>query len=169
MAGTKNRKQSTKVDGDQYINKDTGELLSSEVPGIRSVISTDPDLVMMHSDEYVVLDSEAVRYIEKNFSPTDLGRILRMADMTYGEFNILYNGNVPHDKQSLMEELEYSRNKFANFMKRLHMKSVIYYLEGYTNGRKYRHIMLNPYLARKRKTMNKECGGVFQNIKELGK
>ncbi len=163
----KGKQNKTKVDGDQYINKDTGELLSSEVPGIRSVNATDPDLVMMHSDEYVVLDSEAVKYIQNNFSAVDLGRILRMADMSYEEYNILYNGRVPHDKQSLMEKLDYSRNKFSNFMKRLHMKSVIYYLEGYTDGKIYRHVMLNPYLARKRKTMNKECVGVFQNIKQL--
>lgn len=164
---TKNKQNRKKVDGTQYINKDTGELLSSEVPGVSSVGVIDQDLVIMHSDEYVVLDSKAVQYIQNNFSPVDLGRILKMADMTYGEFNILYNDTVPHTSQSLMEELDYTRNKFANFMKRLHMKSVIYYLEGYKDGRKFKHIMLNPYLARKRKTMHKECVGVFQNIKEL--
>jgi hypothetical protein len=153
-----------KIDGDQFINKDTGELLSSEVPGVSSVSSIDRELMVMHSEEYVIIDSKALMYIQENFNPVDLGRILKMADMTYGEYNILYNNGVPHNKETLMEELNYSRNKFANFLKRLEMKSVIYYIVGYVDGRKVKHIMLNPHLARKRKTIHRNCLVSFQPL-----
>jgi hypothetical protein len=156
-----------KVDGDQFVDKDTGETLASVHPGVRSVNSVDDDVVIMHSKEFVVIDSIAFQYIARNFSVTDIGRILKMADMTYGEYNILYNGSVPHDKASLMEAMEYSRNKFASFMKRLERKSIIYYISGYFDDKPAKYIMLNPHLARKRKTINRECFEAFQDIKKI--
>ena len=163
----KKKTTTTKIDGNQFVDKDTGETLESVAPGIRSIRQVDENLVIMDSDEYVIIDSGALAYIQENFSSTDLGRIMRMTDMTYGEYNVLYNGQTPHTTTTLMEELEYSRNKFANFMKRLLMKSIIYYLEGYVDGKKKKHIMLNPHLARKRKTFNKQCITVFEDIKKL--
>lgn len=161
------KRTTKKLNPENYINKDTGETLTSEIPDIKSVNVVDEDVVIVNSDEYVIIDSAALTYIRENFSPTDLGRIMKMTDMTYGEYNVLYNGVTPHTTVTLMEDLEYSRNKFANFMKRLHMKSIIYYLDGYVDGKKKRHIMLNPHLARKRKTFNKQCINVFQDIKKL--
>jgi hypothetical protein len=163
------KKKSTtkKIDGNQFVDKDTGETLESVAPGIRSVRQVDETMIIMDSDEYVILDSGALAYVQENFSPTDLGRIMKMTDMTYGEYNVLYNGKTPHTSNTLMEELEYSRNKFANFMKRLHRKSIIYYLEGYVDDKKKKYIMLNPHLARKRKTFNKQCITVFEDIKKL--
>jgi hypothetical protein len=154
-----------KIDGEQFIDKDTGETLSSFAPGVKSMNVVDPELVIMHSDEYVIIDSKAMQYIQENFSPADLGRILKMTDMTYGEYNILYNSSIPHSTLTLMETLEYSRNKFANFMNRLEKKSVIYYIIGYRNEKKVKYIMLNPYLARKRKTIHKDCLTSFEDIK----
>jgi len=153
-----------KIDGDQFVNISTGELLSSEVPGLPSVSVVDNDLKIMHSDEYVIIDSRALDYIQENFNPVDLGRILKMADMTYGEYNILCKDRIPHNRETLMEELNYSRNKFSNFLKRLEMKSIIYYIIGYIDGKRSRHIMLNPHLARKRKTIHKDCLVSFQPL-----
>ena len=167
MTAQKKKTVRKKIDGNQFVNKGTGETLASTHPGIRSVNTIDDDIVIMHSKEFVVIDSTAFQYISKHFSVTDIGRILKMADMTYGEYNILYNGSVPHDNKTLMEALEYSRNKFATFMKRLERKSIIYYISGYFDDKPAKYIMLNPHLARKRKTINRECLDVFKDIKLL--
>lgn len=167
MGTPRKKTTSKKVDGDQYVDKDTGETLASAEPGVTAVTVVDEDLVIMDSEEYVILDSKALQYIRNNFSETDLGRIMQMTDMTYGEYNVLYNGTTPHTSATLMEELSYSRNKFANFMKRLEMKSIIYYIVGYTDGRRTKRIMLNPNLARKRKTINRECLNSFQDIRQI--
>lgn len=147
------------------MNRETGESLSDEMPGVSSVVQIDQEHVVMHSDEYVILDSKAMAYIAEHFSPTDLGRIMQMTDMTYGDYNILYNGPTPHSRESLMDTLTYSRNKFANFMKRLEKKSIIYYITGYKDEKRVTYIMLNPHLARKRKTMHKECLNSFPDIR----
>ena len=163
----KKKATTKKIDGDQFVDKDTGETLSSSHPGVKTIRQVDEDIVIMNSEEYVIIDSKALAYIQENFSPTDLGRIMKMTDMTYGEYYVLYNGQTPHTSTTLMEELEYSRNKFSNFMKRLLRKSIIYYMEGYVDDKKCKHIMLNPHLARKRKTFNKQCVTVFEDIKLL--
>jgi hypothetical protein len=164
------KKQTTKkkIDPDKLVDTETGELLSSSMPGVKSVNQVNEDLVIMHSDEYVVIDSHAFLYIQENFSPTDIGRILKMANMTYGEYNVLYNNRIPHTKGTLMETLEYSRNKFADFMRRLEKKRIIYYIVGYDdNEKRVRHIMLNPHVARKRKTINVECLNVFPDVRKI--
>jgi len=152
-----------KIEGDKFVNTETGETLD----GVTSVNIVDKEIVIMHSDEYVILDSKALMYVQEHFNPTDLGRIMKMTNMTRGQFNVLYNGESPHSKQTLQEELDYSRNKFANFLKRLETKSIIYYIVGYIDGKRARSIMLNPHLARKRKTIHTDCLNSFQDIKKL--
>lgn len=156
-----------RLEVDKYVNTDTGEMLSSEHPDIVSINIKDDNLVIVDSEEYMIIDSQALSYISDNFSPVDLGRILQMADMTYGEYNILFNKNVPHDNITLMDSLNYSRNKFANFMKRLEKRSIIYYIMGYKDERRVKYIMMNPHFARKRKTVHKDCLTSFQDIRKL--
>jgi transcription initiation factor IIE alpha subunit len=88
-----------------------------------------------------------------------------MADMTNGTFNILYHERmVPHTDASLMAELKYTRNKYADFMKRLYKKSVISYIHTVLDGKECKYIMLNPNLARKRKTIDKTCLAYFDKL-----
>lgn len=140
---------------------ETGEILPKET----TVNIVDDNLVLVCSSEYVIIDSHALQYILQNFSPVDYGRILKMADMTNGAYNILYhNRQVPHTDSSLMEELNYTRNKYADFMKRLYRKSVISYIYTVKDGKEFKYIMLNPNLARKRKTIDKNCLTYFDEL-----
>jgi len=149
-----------KLIGDM-VDLTTGEVL----PSGSTVNVIDEDLVIVHSDEYVVIDSRALNYILVNFSPVDYGRILKMANMTNGSYNILYvDRKVPHTDLSLMDELKYTRNKYSDFMKRLYKGGVIYYVSGVKDGVEFKHIMLNPHLARKRKTIAKDCLVYFDEL-----
>jgi len=149
-----------KLIGDM-VDLTTGEV----VPSGSTVNVIDEDLVIVHSDEYVVIDSKALNYILVNFSPVDYGRILKMANMTNGSYNILYvDRKVPHTDLSLMDELKYTRNKYSDFMKRLYKGGVIYYVSGVKDGVEFKHIMLNPHLARKRKTIAKDCLVYFDEL-----
>jgi len=132
---------------------------------VSSVNYVDKDLVIVHSDEYVIIDSNALAYIVDNFTPVDYGRILKMANMTNGSYNILYQQRTtPHTDTTLMDELQYTRNKYADFMKRLYKRGVVYYISGVKDGVEFKHIMLNPHLARKRKTIAKDCLIYFNEL-----
>ncbi len=155
------------IDPSNYVNTKTGEILSSETPGAEGVISEDTDMVEIHSDEYIIIDSKALDYILEHFTPVEYGRVLKMTNMVKGPFNTLYRScNLPHTNQTLAEELDYTRAKYHTFMKKLYKKSIIYYFVGMNDGVEIRHILLNPHLARKRKTVSKECIQHFQNISE---
>lgn len=155
----------TKIDPSKYVNIETGETLQSENPNITSLNSFKSDLVMIDYKEYVVIDSHALNYIVQNFSSTEIGRITKMADMVEGCFNILHNDQkVPHTDESLMEEIEYTRNKYAEFMKKLYKKGVVYYVTGYKYNKPVKYILLNPYLAKKSKTLHKDCLTYFNPL-----
>lgn len=132
----------------------------------KGIKTKDDSLVIIDSKEYIIIDSKALSYILENFSTVDYGRILQMSDMTNGCYNILHKDKfTPHNDESLMKEIKYSRNKYLDFMKRLYDNGVVYYLKGKKNGVEFKHIMLNPYLARKRKTISQDCIQYFQELK----
>lgn len=146
---------------DTIVDTSTGECFNN------ATISESTEFVLMDYDEYITIDSAALKYIVNNFSPTDYGRIVKMSDMVDGPYNVLYKDkNNPHTNQTLSEELKYSRNKYADFMRRLYKNGIISYFDGCDkNGIIVKRIMLNPYLARKRKKFNKECLKYFVDFK----
>lgn len=73
--------QKQKINSDNYVNIHTGELLSSEITNITSVNKQNEDLVIISSDNYIIIDSKALDYIQREFSKVETGRILQMADM----------------------------------------------------------------------------------------
>ena len=163
----KNAYTKKKIDFSKYVNIETGETLDSEVPGISSINAQSNQLQIVSSEEYMIVDKKAIDYIRTYFNRTEMARIGELQGMVHGCFNIVYkdlDNKIPHSKETLMEEFDYTRNKFALFMKKLYQKSVIYYISGYKDGREVTHIMLNPFIARKQKTFHTECVSMFQDL-----
>jgi len=157
------------LDLGSYVNMKTGESLLDERPDISSV-NVKTDLVIFHSKEFIVVDSRALAYVNATFNRSDTAKILEMADMVRTCYNVLFDRkkDVPHSKESLMEEIDITRNKYEAFLRKLLLHNIIYYLVGMKNRRKIVHIMLNPSLARKSKAFSKECTSVFANLSEKG-
>jgi hypothetical protein len=144
------------------MNTVTGEILFSEFPTTTSINVKDSDLAIVDYDEFITIDSKALRYILTLFNQADISRILKMADMVKGVYNILHDSKgSAYSPQSLRLSLSYNAAEFSRFLKRRHSKSVIHNVNGYKDDRKCKWIMLNPSLARKRKTFHKECLNVF--------
>ncbi len=162
----KNAFKKVKLDTDKYVNIDTGETLESEHPNLTSANIKDTDNVVISSKEYFIIDSRANEYIKENFNHAERGRIYDMSDMVQGCYNILHKKDrkTPHTKDTLMSDLDYTRNMFAKFMEKLYKKSIIYYLKGYKDGKECVYIMLNPYMSRKSKVFSKDCTSVFKDI-----
>jgi hypothetical protein len=157
-----------KIDPNQYVNIETGESLYDEKGDVSSVNILSKNLVLMDYKEYVMIDSAAMKYINTNFTNVEANRILQMADMVNDCYNALYhNKSFLQNNITLMEDLKYSRNKFDAFMKKLYKQGVIWYLKGYINGVEVTRILLNPHIARKRKTISVETLAVFNEINHL--
>jgi hypothetical protein len=124
-----------KINISNYVNTITGETLFSELPNTTSINIRDENYAIVNSEEYIIIDSNAFRYIQTIFSSADLAKVQRLSDMVKGTYNLLYdNKGIHHVPKTLRVTLDYDESEFSRFMKRLHTKSIVYYFSGYKDG-----------------------------------
>jgi len=86
-----------KIDISNYVNTTTGETLFSEFPNTTSINIKDENFAIVNSEEYIIIDSKAFRYIQTIFSSADLAKVQRLSDMVKGTYNLLHdNKGIPH-------------------------------------------------------------------------
>ena len=161
-------KKNTVLELDQYVNKDTGEILSSEVKGDTHVtVSSDTGLRTITSDDYAVIDSDALLTLMSMVNNSDLANIIKMAIVTKTPLNIVFNNHVPHTNESLQKYLELnSKSMFIKLIRRLIKIGVLYQIKGKIYGEVRVCYMLNPFLTRKRKQFESKVFEVFDQFKK---
>ena len=158
-----------RIDSSKYVNVDTGEVLSSEFSGrVGSVNLLSNDLVKMKSDSFVITDTRTMDYLRDILSKSDLGYVSLMIPMVYGNWNILYRRDYagPHTSKTLQSDLDLANTAFYGLMQRLYKQGVLYYITGYNNRRKVKHIMLNPTIGRRTNQIQRECLRYFEDLSE---
>lgn len=158
-------KKKVAIDLTKYVNEATGELLTSELQRDKMVVTVtkEGDYVVITSDDYVVLDCKTVNYLSDILSRTEMNNILMMATDLKTPLNIVYNGPQPHSNDSLQVFLGYSsKSTFIKLLQKLIKAGVIYQIKGNIRGEVRVIYMMNPFLARKRKTIDKEVFDVFK-------
>ena len=158
-------KKQVAIDLTKYVNEETGELLTSELQRDKMVVTVtkEGDYVVITSDDYVVLDCKTVNYLSDILSRTEMNNILIMATDLKTPLNIVYNGPQPHSNESLQVFLGYSsKSTFIKLLQKLIKAGVIYQIKGNIRGEVRVIYMMNPFLARKRKTIDKEVFEVFK-------
>ena len=153
------------IDLTKYVNANTGELLTSELQRDKMVVTVteEGNYVVITSDDYVVLDCKTVNYLSDILSRTEMNNILMMATDLKTPLNIVYNGPQPHSNESLQVFLGYSsKSTFIKLLQKLIKTGVIYQIKGNIRGEVRVIYMMNPFLARKRKTIDKEVFEVFK-------
>jgi len=89
--------------------------------------------------------------------------VITMATDLKTPLNLVYNGPQPHSNESLQLLLGYSsRDKFFKLLKKLMELGVLYQIKGRISGEVRVVYMLNPYIARKRRTIDNSVFKVFQ-------
>lgn len=158
----KKKKQSN----EEYVNKSTGELLSSEQPDITSHNVIDHNFFIVSSKEYVIIDMDALRYVESILTNTEMSYVRQLFDMCKGDYNALYDkAENLHTRDTLMTELKVARTTFSRLMTQLHKNSIIAYHDVYlTRNRRVKYILLNPTLARRTKRVAAECKKLFKDL-----
>lgn len=157
-------KKSVDFEVDKYVNTETGELLTSVLSKdkITVTITEKGDYMMMSSDDYIVLDSATVRYLAQELSRTEMNSVVMMATDLKTPLNLIYNGPQPHSNDSLQAFLGYSsKAMFFKLLNKLMKAGVLYQIKGRISNELRVIYMLNPYLARKRKTIDNKVFEVF--------
>jgi hypothetical protein len=157
----------TDFDVAKYVNSETGELLTSELSGNKmSVTVTEKgDYVVMTSDDYIVLDSQAVSYLVNTLSRTEFSSMMAMTVDLKTPLNIVFNGPTPHTNETLQKYLGYSsKAMFLKLIGKLMKVGVLYQIKGNIQGEVRVIYMMNPFLARKRKTVDNKVIEVFRSF-----
>lgn len=153
------------IDATKYVNTETGEMLDSESgqKAASITVTKEGNYVVLTSDDYIVLDSKTVKYLDSVLSKSEMASLFMMATDLKTPLNIVYNGPIPHTNESLQTFLGYSsRAMFTNILKSLMKHGVLYQIKGKIMGEVRVIYMLNPFIARKRKTIDKEVFSVFK-------
>jgi hypothetical protein len=152
-------------DLESYVNTETGELLTSALSKDKMTvkITEEGSYVVMSTDDYIVLDSATVKFLVTELSRVELASVITMATDLKTPLNLVYNGPQPHSNESLQVLLGYSsRDKFFKLLKKLMELGVLYQIKGRISGEVRVVYMLNPYIARKRRTIDNSVFKVFQ-------
>lgn len=169
MKNTKKIKCPVKLNLDNYVNLETGELLSSEVACNKENIrvTTDSDLVTITSDNYIIIDSMILSYIKSKLSSSDFQRLMCMSNLLKTEFNIVFNNTIHHTPDTLSKELEISQDDLKRMVNRLVKIGVLAYVVSHKSGIQGKIFMINPTFARKRKTFHKDLLEIFDDLSKL--
>jgi hypothetical protein len=154
------------VDYTKYTNTETGETMDSEMKGKTTITAKEgTDLFTINSDDYVVFDSGAIQYLINNLNKPDVATVFTMSKMVIGDCSVICTDNKqPHTPDTLSLVLDMNKNKFYELVRRLMKKGILAYTVCAPSGYVQKIYMLNPYIARKRKTINCELSFFFKDI-----
>lgn len=163
MTKLTNIRKGVDLDAGEWVNNRTGESLTDLNYDIK--ITQDTHLMTIHSDEYVVVDSDAYEYLEGFLKPVELAYILKMSNMLKTEMNALFTGNNhPHTLDTLSREVKLVYDRTLRLVNKLVKVGVLYKFSGYRSNQPFKAYLMNPFLARKRKTVDKELGKLFDPL-----
>jgi predicted transcriptional regulator len=164
---SKAKKESIRLDVENYVNTETGETLDSALQQKTLTVKEEGNFVILQSDDYVVIDSEALKYMRHLLSTTDISHTVQMSANLKTPFNIVYNNNVPHTNETLQNFLGFrSKAMFLKLIKRLIKVGVLYQVKGRIMGGVRVIYMFNPLIARKRRSVDKQMMAIFCDIKK---
>lgn len=153
---------------ENYVNIQTGETLVSEMSNTKTTLtaSTQTGHVLISSDDYAVMNSEAVEYLMEVLNRSEMGSLTIMTTDLKTPLNLVYNNNVPHTNETLQQRLGISsRETFTKLIRKLMKLGILYQIKGNIMGDVRVIYMLNPFIARKRKTFDDKVFNIFKEIK----
>lgn len=146
----------TKIDYSKYVNSETGESLDSELKGKTTITAKEgTNHYVINSDDYVVFDSAAIEYLMQNLNNSDMAHVVKISKMVKTDCSVLFQPcNLPHSAETLSVTLDMELSSFYKFVSRLVKKGILAYCVCAPSGYVQKIYILNPYIARKRKTVN---------------
>lgn len=155
-----------KIKGDEYGKYSTGETLNDAVQGDTVYHKRKESTFHIDSDNYIVFDGEATKYLCRTLSPVDRARVMEMGNMLYTDCSIVYNNNdrTAHSSDTLANALGMETSKFYKMVRNLVKKNILSYCVCAPSGYVQKIYMLNPYVVRKTKNFNCELLSFFRDV-----
>ena len=151
---------------DQYVNIETGETLRSEIPNLSHIVQTTEEIIIDYK-KFVILSTPVCKFLEEILSDSDMAKIYRLSRNIRTSWNILCKEDkdvIPLTEKEVAEEVSLSRNKFHDFVNRLYKASILFKLKHCEDGVEKTVFLLNPHLAKRSRTLDKELLTYFSKL-----
>jgi hypothetical protein len=148
-----------------------GEIVDLELPeGSRLKLTVSTEEVKMTFKNYVAFDAAIEEIVQSILKPMDYMRYRRMSCWLRAPFNIVTAGNNwPHSLQSLAKALNISVDETTRMLRRLEKKGLLIWDACEGSDYPGEVFMLNPFVNRKCKTVNKRLLTLFPDFKGIEK
>lgn len=152
-----------KLDTSKYVNMDTGEELTGEL--LNTTIKEDTGYVLLSSNDYAIIDSKAVQFLQERLNRSEFGSCMLMTRDLKTPMNIVFNNNIAHSNETLQSMLNISsRSTFTSLIRKLMKLGVLYQIKGLISGKVRVIYIMNPFLARKRKSLDEDVVSIFKDF-----
>lgn len=124
--------------------------------GERIVLERDSELVKIHSENYMVVDTDVLEYIKSKISVSDYEKLFSLGVFLKTKFNILFNHTRPFTLDTLSKKLGINKDNTNKFVRRMVEKQIMAYTVCAPSGYVDKIYSINPQLMRRGNWYDKE-------------
>lgn len=124
--------------------------------GERIFVERDAELVKIHSENYMVVDTDVLEYIKSKITASDYEKLFSLGVFLKTKFNILFNHTKPFTLETLSKKLGVNKDNTNKFIKRMVEKQIMAYTVCAPSGYVDKIYSINPQLMRRGNWYDKE-------------
>lgn len=124
--------------------------------GGKITFTVETDLIEIHSDNYMVVDTDVLAIVEKEITQGDYNRLFGLGVCLKTKYNILFNHTRPFTVETLAKKLDINIDNTNKFVKRMVEKGIMAYTVCAPSGYLQKIYSINPQLIRRGKCYDKE-------------
>lgn len=125
------------------------EMSKNMTKGTKVNLTVETDLIEIHSENYMVVDTDVLEIVRKEISPIDYNRLFSLGVFLKTRYNILYNHTRPFTVETLSEQLGVNADNTNKFIKRMTEKGIMAYTVCAPTGYLKKIYSINPQLIRR--------------------
>lgn len=165
-----------KINPTNLVDTETGEMLVPDNCTIEVTKTHNTDFFLVHSDNYIILDVQALTLIKPLISYSDFGALLFISQLVTKNYNVcMKDFDNPHTTKTISEDLNITVQGANKILSKLVSKNILAYAICYPSGFRQKLYMINPSLLRQGKKYSNTIEPLFkdltkkENIEEIKK
>lgn len=125
-------------------------------PDEQLVLKKQTNTVKLHSDNYMVIDTDILAVVQNKISESDYKRLFSLGVFLKTRYNILFNHTKPFTLESLSKQLSINKENTTKFVQRMVKEGIMSYTVCAPTGYIEKIYSINPLLIRRGKLYDKD-------------
>lgn len=154
-----------KINPQGLLDTESGEVLEAKDCSLQLIRETGTDCFLVHSDNYIILDVNALELIKPFISYSDFGALMFISQIITKNYNVcMKDFDSPHTTETISKDLNITLRGASKILTRLVSRNILAYAVCYPAGFKQKLYMINPSLIRKGKKYNNCLNPIFKDL-----